>query len=95
MEALNLINKWLYKHVSRNDLPIKDQNFTILCIEVIYSMKPVPNVEMLIIIVTSQWPLFVQWWHTHTGLIMFINDFFLTIKELLPIYHMTEKSQTT
>ena len=76
MEALNLINKWLYKHVSRNDLPIKDQNFTILCIEVIYSMKPVPNVKMLIIIVISQWPLFVQWWHTHTGLITFINDFF-------------------
>ena len=47
MEALNLINKWLYKHVSRNDLPIKDQNFTILCVEVIYSMKPVPNVIML------------------------------------------------
>ena len=95
MEALNLINKWLYKHVSRNDLPIKDQNFTILCIEVIYSMKQVPNVKMLIIIVISQWPLFVQWWHTHTGLITFINDFFLTIKELLPIYHMTEKRQTT
>ena len=95
MKALNLIDTWLYKHVSRNDLPIKDQNFTILCIEVIYSMKPVPNVEMLIIIVTSQWPLFVQWWHTHTGLIMFINEFFLTIKELLPIYHMTEKSETT
>ena len=35
MEALNLIDKWLYKHVSRNDLPIKDQNFTILCIEVV------------------------------------------------------------
>ena len=50
MEALNLINKWLYKHVSRNDLPIKDQNFTILCIEVIYSRsgKPVPNVKMLV-----------------------------------------------
>ena len=48
MEALNLIDKWLYKHVSRNDLPIKDQNFTILCIEVIYSMKPVPNVKMLV-----------------------------------------------
>ena len=46
MEALNLIDKWLYKHVSRNDLPIKDQNFTILCIEVIYSMKP--NVKMLV-----------------------------------------------
>ena len=77
MKALNLIDKWLYKHVSRNDLPIKDQNFTILCIEVIYSMKPVPNVKMLIIIVISQWPLFVQWWHTHTGLIMcIINEFF-------------------
>ena len=23
MEALNLIDKWLYKHVSTNDLPIK------------------------------------------------------------------------
>ena len=33
--------------VSRNDLPIKDQNFKILCMEVIYSMKPVPNVKML------------------------------------------------
>ena len=48
MEALNLINKWLYKHVSGNDLPMKDQNFTILCIEVIYSMKTVPNVKMLV-----------------------------------------------
>ena len=96
MKALNLIDKWLYKHVSRNDLPIKDQNFTILCIEVIYSMKPVPNVKMLIIIVISQWPLFVQWWHTHTGLITcIINEFFLPIKELLPIYHTTEKSETT
>ena len=47
MEPLNLIDKWLYKRVSRDDLPIKDQNFTILCIEVIYSMKPVPNVKML------------------------------------------------
>ena len=54
MKALNLIDKWLYKHLSRNDLPIKDQNFTILCIKVIYSMKPVPNVKMLIIIVISQ-----------------------------------------
>ena len=96
MKALNLIVKWLYKHVSRNDLPIKDQNFTILCIEVIYSMKPVPNVKMLIIIVISQWPLFVQWWHTHTGLITcIINEFFLPIKKLLPIYHTTEKSETT
>ena len=98
--SLNLINKWLYKRVSRNDLPIKDQNFTILCIEVIYSMKPVPNVKMLAkinyIIVISQWPLFVQRWHAHTGLIMYIiNEFLLTIKELLPIYHMTEKRQTT
>ena len=43
-------------------------------------------------IVISQWPLFVQWWHAHTGLIMcIINEFVLTIKELLPIYHMTEK----
>ena len=45
MEALNIIDKWLHKHVSRNDLPIKDQ---ILCTEVIYSMKPVPNVKMLV-----------------------------------------------
>ena len=99
MEALNLIDKWLYKHVSRNDLPIKDQNFTILCIEVIYSMKPVPNVKMLInfIIVISKWPLFVQWWHAHTGLILrvLLMNCFLTIKELLPIHHMTEKHQTT
>ena len=28
--SLNLIYKWLYKHVSRNDLPIKDPNFTFL-----------------------------------------------------------------
>ena len=70
MEALNLIDKWLYKRVSRNDLPIKDQNFTILCIEVTYSMKPVPNVKMLVNkIVISQWPLFVQRWHVHSGLI--------------------------
>ena len=83
MKALNLIDKWLYKHLPRNDLPIKDQNFTILCIKVIYSMKPVPNVKMLIIIVISQWPLFVQWWHTHTGLIMCItNEFFFDNQEI-------------
>ena len=49
MEALNLIDKWLYKHLSgMTDLPIKDQNFAILSIhvEVIYSMKLVPNVKM-------------------------------------------------
>ena len=95
MEALNLIDKWLYKHVSRNDLPIKDQNFTILCIEVIYSMKPVPNVK-----INNNYCHFpmasVQWWHTHTGLITCtINEFFLPIKELLSIYHTTEKSETT
>ena len=50
MVALNVINKWLYKHVSRNDLPIKDQNFTILCMEVTYSRskKPFLNVKMLV-----------------------------------------------
>ena len=96
MVALKLIDKWLYKHVSRNDLPIKDQNFIILCIQVIYSRsrKLVPNVKMLVIIVISQWPLFVQWWYTHTGLIT-CEFFFLTIKELLPIYHMTETRQTS
>ena len=32
----------------------------------------------------------------HTGLTTcIINEFFLTIKELLPIYHMNEKRQTT
>ena len=95
MEAVNLINKWLYKHVSRNDLPIKDQNFTILCVKVIYSMKPVPNVKMLVNYCHFPMASVVQWWHKHAGLITFINEFFLTIKELLPIYHMTEKHQTT
>ena len=28
--SFNLIDKWLYKNVSRNDLPIKDHNFTFL-----------------------------------------------------------------
>ena len=97
MEAQNLIFTWLYKHVSRNDLPIKDQNFTILCIEVIYSMKTVPNVKMLVNY--CHFPMAsvcTMVAHTHTGLIIYItNEFFLTIKELLPIYHMTEKRQTT
>ena len=94
MEALNIIDKWLYKHVSRNDLPIKDQ---ILCTEVIYSMKTVPNVKMLVNY--CHFPMAsvcTMVAHTHTGQIMYItNEFFLTIKELLPIYHMTEKRQTT
>ena len=78
MEALNLIDKWLYKHVSRNDLPIKDQNFTILCIEVIYSMKPIANVKMLVNY--CHFPMAsvcTMVAHTHTGLITcIINDFF-------------------
>ena len=73
MDALNLIDKWLYKHVSRNDLPIKDQNFTILCIEVIYSMKPVPNVKMLVNYCHFQMAsvcTMVACMHAHTGLIL-------------------------
>ena len=95
MVALNLIDKWLYKHVSRNDLPIKDQNFTILCIEVIYSMKPVPNVKMLVNY--CHFPMAsVCTMVAHTHWTNYVSIFFfLKIKELLPIYHMTETRQTT
>ena len=96
MEALKLIDKWLYKHVSRNDLPIKDQNFTILCIEVIYSNETSPKCKNAGKLLSFPNGLCLYNGGTHTGQIMCItNEFFLTIKELLPIYHMTEKHQTT
>ena len=91
MEALNLINKWLYKHVSRNDLPIKDQNFTILCIEVIYSMKPVPNVKMLVNYCHFQMDsVCTMVAHTHTGLITcIINEFFFDNQGITSNYFIT------
>ena len=75
-----------------------DQNFTILCIEVIYSNETSPKCKNAgkLLSFPNGLCLYNGGTHTHTGLIMcIINEFFLTIKELLPIYHMTEKHQTT
>ena len=49
VEALDLCNEMFNKQVPGKELQIKEQN----------SLIYMP------INVISQWPLFVQWWHTH------------------------------
>ena len=82
------------------DLPIKDQNFTILSIhvEVIYSMKLVPNVKMRVNY--CHFPMasvctMVAHTHWTNKLRVLLMIFFLTIKKLHPIYHLTEKREIT
>ena len=64
VKMLNLTN-WLNKQVPGNKLQIEDQNLTFLDrIDSSNKTNPTSKCKMLIND-TSQWPLFVQWWHTH------------------------------
>ena len=80
IETLNLIDKWLYKHVSRNDLPIKDQNFTILCIPSDLFNETSPKINVNMLVNYCHFPMAsvcTMVAHTHTGLITcIINEFF-------------------
>ena len=64
VKMLNLTN-WLNKQVPGNKLQIEDQNLTFPDrIDSSNKTNPTSKRKMLIND-TSQWPLFVQWWHTH------------------------------
>ena len=79
VKMLNLTN-WLNKQVPGNKLQIEDQNLTFLDrIDSSNKTNPTSKCKMLIND-TSQWPLFVQWWHTHWNNLLLIKKWSLTLR---------------
>ena len=67
VEMLNLTKtNWLNKQAPGNNLQIEVQNLTFLDrIDSSNKTNPTSKINVMLINDTSQWPLFVQWWHTH------------------------------
>ena len=66
VEMLNLTKtNWLNKQAPGNNLQIEVQNLTYSFTALIHPIKQTLQVNVMLINDISQWPLFVQWWHTH------------------------------